>query len=127
MLDRAFIQAAYIGSLGRGIGVQLGYRAGFALKWGRRWSRRRLCRYRARSTAHSQRVDAQLIWHLIGQAQPLLGRRHIGRELSRKAAFLLDFPAILFADHAASYRQALGGMLLHPLRELGRAYQAGLQ
>jgi len=38
----------------------------------------------------------------------------------------LSTPAILFADHAAPCRQALGGMLLHPIRELRRAHQAGL-
>ena len=38
----------------------------------------------------------------------------------------LNSPAILFADHAAPCRQALGGMLLHPLGELRRAHQAGL-
>src|SRR5712691_7175345 len=38
----------------------------------------------------------------------------------------LNSPAILFADHAAPRRQALGRMLLHPLRELRRAHQAGL-
>ena len=38
----------------------------------------------------------------------------------------LNSPAILFADQAAPCRQALGGMLLHPLRELRRAHQAGL-
>jgi hypothetical protein len=42
-----------------------------------------------------------------------------------KAAFL-NSPAIPFADHAAPCRQALGGMLLHPLRELRRAHQTGL-
>jgi hypothetical protein len=38
----------------------------------------------------------------------------------------LSSPAILFADHAAPCRQALGGMLLHPLGELRGAHQAGL-
>ena len=38
----------------------------------------------------------------------------------------LSSPAILFANHAAPCRQALGGMLLHPLGELRRAHQAGL-
>jgi hypothetical protein len=51
----------------------------------------------------------------------------IGRELPRgKLLSTLSSPAILFADHAAPCRQALGGMLLHPLGELRRAYQAGL-
>src|ERR1700694_5873066 len=43
-----------------------------------------------------------------------------------KLLFTLSSPAILFADHAAPSRQALGGMLLHPLGELRRAHQAGL-
>src|ERR1700675_2702063 len=38
----------------------------------------------------------------------------------------LSSPAILFANHAAPCRQALGRMLLHPLGELRRAHQAGL-
>jgi len=38
----------------------------------------------------------------------------------------LSSPAILFANHAAPCRQALGGMLLHPLGELRRAHQTGL-
>jgi len=38
----------------------------------------------------------------------------------------LNSPAILFSDHAAPRRQTLDGMLLHPLRELRRAHQAGL-
>jgi hypothetical protein len=51
----------------------------------------------------------------------------IGRELPRgKLLSTLSSPAILFANHAAPCRQALGGMLLHPLIELRRAYQAGL-
>jgi len=49
-----------------------------------------------------------------------------GRELSRKPPSTLNSPTILFADHAAPCRQALGGMLLHPLRELRCAHQAGL-
>jgi hypothetical protein len=43
-----------------------------------------------------------------------------------KLLFTLNTPAIMAADHAAPCRQALGGMLLHPLRELRRAHQAGL-
>ncbi len=54
------------------------------------------------------------------------GADRIGRELSRKAAFDLNSPAILFADHTAPRRQALERMLLHPLRDLRRAHQAGL-
>jgi hypothetical protein len=51
----------------------------------------------------------------------------IGRELPRgKLISTLSSPAILFANHAAPCRQALGGMLLHPLGELRRAHQAGL-
>ena len=51
----------------------------------------------------------------------------IGRELPRgKLLSTLNSPAILFADHAAPCRKALGGMLLHPLGELRRAHQAGL-
>ena len=51
----------------------------------------------------------------------------IGRELPRgKLLSTLSSPAILFANHAAPCRQALGGMLLHPLGELRRAHQAGL-
>jgi len=51
----------------------------------------------------------------------------IGRELPRgKLLSTLNSPAILFANHAAPCRQALGGMLLHPLGELRRAHQAGL-
>jgi len=38
----------------------------------------------------------------------------------------LSSPAILFANHAAPCRQALGGMLLHPLGELRRGHQTGL-
>src|SRR5258705_9557661 len=38
----------------------------------------------------------------------------------------LSSPAILFANHATPCRQALGGMLLHPLGELRRAHQTGL-
>ena len=49
-----------------------------------------------------------------------------GHELSRKAPSTLSSPAILFANHAAPCREALGGMLLHPLGELRRAHQAGL-
>jgi hypothetical protein len=43
-----------------------------------------------------------------------------------KLLSILNSPAILFADHAAPRRQALGRMLLHPLRKLRRAHQAGL-
>jgi hypothetical protein len=51
----------------------------------------------------------------------------IGRELPRgKLISTLSSPAILFANHAAPCRQALGGMLLHPLGDLRRAHQAGL-
>ncbi len=51
----------------------------------------------------------------------------IGRELPRgELLSTLSSPAVLFADHAAPCRQALGGMLLHPLGELRRAHQAGL-
>jgi hypothetical protein len=51
----------------------------------------------------------------------------VGRELPRgKLLSTLSSPAILFANHAAPCRQALGGMLLHPLGELRRAHQAGL-
>ena len=51
----------------------------------------------------------------------------IGREfLRRKLLSTLNSPAILFTNHAAPCRQALGGMLLHPLGELRRAHQAGL-
>jgi transposase-like protein len=51
----------------------------------------------------------------------------IGRELpGGKLLSTLSAPAILFANHAAPCRQALGGMLLHPLGELRRAHQAGL-
>ena len=51
----------------------------------------------------------------------------IGRELPRgRLLATLNSPAILFANHAAPCRQALGGMLLHPFGELRRAYQAGL-
>ena len=51
----------------------------------------------------------------------------IGRELPRgKLISTLSSPAILFSNHAAPCRQALGGMLLHPLGELRRAHQAGL-
>jgi hypothetical protein len=50
-----------------------------------------------------------------------------GRELPRgKLLYTLNSPAILFADHAAPCRQALGRMVLHPLGELRRAHQAGL-
>jgi hypothetical protein len=35
-------------------------------------------------------------------------------------------PTILFADHASPRREALGGVLLHPLGELRRAHQTGL-
>jgi hypothetical protein len=38
----------------------------------------------------------------------------------------LSSPAVLFADHAAPFRKALGRMLLHPLSQLRRAHQAGL-
>ena len=57
-----------------------------------------------------------------------VARRYgIGRELPRgKLISTLSSPAILFANHAAPCRQALGGMLLHPLGELRRAHQAGL-
>jgi hypothetical protein len=45
----------------------------------------------------------------------------IGRELPRGILIsTLSSPAILFANHAAPCRQALGGMLLHPLGELAR-------
>src|SRR6266403_4448066 len=55
------------------------------------------------------------------------GADRIGRELPRgKLISTLSSPAILFANHAAPCRQALGGMLLHPLGELRRAHQAGL-
>jgi hypothetical protein len=51
----------------------------------------------------------------------------IGRELPRgKLLSTLSSPAILFANHAAPCRQALGRMLLHPLGELRRAHKAGL-
>src|SRR6266496_5949335 len=51
----------------------------------------------------------------------------LGRELPRgKLLSTLSSPAILFANHTAPCRQALGRMLLHPLGELGRAHQAGL-
>jgi hypothetical protein len=51
----------------------------------------------------------------------------IGGEFPRgKLLCSLSSPAILFADHAAPCRQALGRMLLHPLGELRRAHQAGL-
>jgi hypothetical protein len=51
----------------------------------------------------------------------------IGREfLRRKLLSTLNSPAILFTNHAAPCRQALGRMLLHPLGELRRAHQAGL-
>jgi hypothetical protein len=38
----------------------------------------------------------------------------------------LNFPANRLANHAAPCRQALGGMLLHPLGELRSAHQPGL-
>src|SRR5882762_6725419 len=44
----------------------------------------------------------------------------------RRVSDGLSSPAILFANHAAPCRQALGRMLLHPLGELRRAHQAGL-
>src|SRR5260370_6094762 len=51
----------------------------------------------------------------------------IGRELPRgKLISTLSSPAILFANHAAPCRQSLGGRLLHPLGELGRAHRAAL-
>jgi hypothetical protein len=46
-----------------------------------------------------------------------------GRELIERC---LNSPTILFANHASPSRQALGGMLLHPLRESRGAHQAGL-
>jgi hypothetical protein len=58
---------------------------------------------------------------LLWIAAHVLERKHGGKLLSS-----LNSPAILFADHAAPRRQALGRMLLHPLRELRRAHQAGL-
>jgi hypothetical protein len=39
----------------------------------------------------------------------------------------LSPPATRFADHAATCREALGRMLLHPFGELRRAHQAGAQ
>ena len=45
---------------------------------------------------------------------------------SGEADFHPKLPAILFANHAAPCRQAVGRMLLHPLGELRRAHQAGL-
>jgi hypothetical protein len=42
------------------------------------------------------------------------------------AACSLSSPAIPFADLATPCRKAFGGMLLHPVGELRRAYQAGL-
>ena len=46
---------------------------------------------------------------------------------SGEAAFHLCSPAILSTNHAAPCGEALGRMLLHPLGELRRAHQAGLQ
>jgi hypothetical protein len=44
-------------------------------------------------------------------------------ELPRgKLISTLSSPAILFANHAAPCRQALGGMLLHPLGEMRRTH-----
>jgi hypothetical protein len=37
---------------------------------------------------------------------------------ARRKLAALNSPAILFADHAAPCRQALGGMLLHPFCKL---------
>ena len=49
------------------------------------------------------------------------------RTPARTAALsTLSSPGVLFANHAAPARQALGGMLPHPIRELRRAHQAGL-
>src|SRR5229473_6717288 len=67
----------------------------------------------------------------IGAADELTSRAmradRIGRELPQgKLPSTLNSPAILFANHAAPCRQALGRMLLHPLGELRRAHQAGL-
>jgi hypothetical protein len=97
----------------------------------RRWSRRQLRRYHARSThirnSLSHQVDAQLIWHLIEQALPTARSAPYRPRTREESCFPpLSSPAILFADHAAPCRQALGGMLLHPLRELRRAHQARL-
>jgi hypothetical protein len=51
----------------------------------------------------------------------------IGRELPRgKLLSTLSSLAILFANHAAPCRKALGRMLLRPLGELRRAHQTGL-
>jgi hypothetical protein len=47
-------------------------------------------------------------------------------KLKRGICFNLSSPAILFANHAWPCRQALGGMLLHPLGELRRGDQARL-
>jgi len=56
-----------------------------------------------------------------------LGAAHHRRIDSRgKLLSTLSSPAILLANHAAPSRQALGGILLHPLGKLRRAHQSGL-
>jgi hypothetical protein len=62
----------------------------------------------------------------LGRARHSTRRLPSAFRLSMFHAMSLNSPAVLFADHAAPCRQALGGMLLHPLRELRRAHQAGL-